>query len=248
MHCKGKPHVCLHTDQELFHFNKNTMKNVILPALVLSTLSSCTIHTGQLVDLNHEKMVEPSEKAFGYSSCTYILGIGGNKTNMLLNEAKDDLVMNHPLSESEYYANQNVNYSYSNFVIYGKSQVIVSADIVNDAEGEIALDTSFFQSGMELFDSKNEFIGRFTSQIDEENILVLVATKDYHEKLETMDINSVYTHHGSFGEYALKEKISYTTDFTGEGEIVAFGLNLCVILDDEKNKHRTAQYEELKKK
>ncbi|MGC6413312.1 MAG: DUF6567 family protein [Bacteroidia bacterium] len=114
--------------------------NIVLKFIAIGiTLlwGSCqTLHYGtptssaQLTSANF-KYIEQNVK--GYSSSTYILGIGGNSHNGMIAEAKQDLLNYYPLKENQALVNVNVDISVTavpgNLLIQNYT-VVYSADIV----------------------------------------------------------------------------------------------------------------------
>lgn len=68
----------------------------------------------------------------GKSEVSYILGLGGNKKEAMINEAKQDLLKTHQLKSNQALANVTIDFKYSNVFINISQKVtcIINADII----------------------------------------------------------------------------------------------------------------------
>jgi hypothetical protein len=74
--------------------------------------------------------------AIGKSYASKVLGIGGlNKESMVL-EAKQNMYANHPLRRGEAFANVSVDFREAFYVLFSRTTVTISADIVRFGGGE----------------------------------------------------------------------------------------------------------------
>ena len=95
-------------------------------------LNACAFHNGVMI--SNPNFTSPdyvlSSLAIGTASTEKFLGIGGLKTDALVLEAKKNLYSNFPLKKGQSYSNLTVDFKKSFFIIYNKTIVTVSADIV----------------------------------------------------------------------------------------------------------------------
>lgn len=107
------------------------MKHIIW-VLFLLFMSSCAYHFGgmtgnaQLSDNNFELI----EVGSGTSSAFRVFGIGGFSKTALVLEAKKNLYRNYPLNKGQAYANVTVDFQQLHLLLYNRTQVTVTADIV----------------------------------------------------------------------------------------------------------------------
>ena len=104
--------------------------------LLLLIHSSCiSTHTGNIQSpsfsvKNNFKIISTIE---GKSTATYILGIGGNLRNGLVNEAKRNMYSNYTLKENQNLTNITTDIKVTFFIfpiLFMRKNVIVSADVI----------------------------------------------------------------------------------------------------------------------
>lgn len=109
-------------------------KNKIIPLtlIILMITSSCAFHIGTMsgnADL-HGNSFELIDIAVGRASTLRVFGIGGLKKDAIVLEAKQNLYKNNPLKTGQAFANVTVDFKISHYLIVTKSDITISADIV----------------------------------------------------------------------------------------------------------------------
>lgn len=229
------------------------MKLKLLPFLIAlgMAVTGCTVHRGQLVDLNHGKAVDAEDQAIGYASATYVFGIGGNSSNVLLKEAKDNLIENRPLRKGERYANVNLNISTSYYLIFSKTRFILSADVVSD-ENENGSASKlrgkfFFQLGDEVIYSDKDSLGEFMGKADAETAIVKRTAKRGHQKFEVFPLDQLFRNHGKHNGFSVGQEVSYSGKFTGKGKIVGLGPTTVLIEDKANDRLANVAYDKIER-
>lgn len=114
-----------------------SMIKKLIPIVVFFMISGCaSIHNGEVI--SGSVMVQSGNfqyvktNVIGTSSeVTYVFGIGGNKTESLIQEAKTNLIANHPLGPNQALANLSVGYKTTfYFGIVLKRYCVITADII----------------------------------------------------------------------------------------------------------------------
>ncbi len=109
------------------------MKRALTLILVLG-LSSCVYHKGMMigtVDLG--KSYEVVGFASGSATVTRPFGLGGTKKEGLINAARREMATTFPLEKGQAYANLTVDFQNSFFLLFTKSRVIVSSEIIQES-------------------------------------------------------------------------------------------------------------------
>lgn len=105
------------------------MKTTAIIFLSIFLASCATFHSGTLTG-----NVFPNQKivdfAIGTEKATYVLGIGGNKKDALVYNAKRNLYNSFPLKENQAYSNFTIDFKNSFKLVYFERKVIITADIV----------------------------------------------------------------------------------------------------------------------
>lgn len=107
-----------------------------LIAILLSLFGCASIHNGQVIGgsvmAQSGNFQYVKTNVIGTSSeVTYVLGIGGNNTESLIQEAKVDLIAKNPLGPNQTLANLSVGYKTSlQYGIILKRYCIITADII----------------------------------------------------------------------------------------------------------------------
>jgi len=111
------------------------MQNSKLLLIVIAAilLQSCATHLGTMssnanLSNNNFKIVD---MAYGYSSTTHVLGMGGMGKDALVLEAKRNLYKNYPLSQGQVFANLSVDFKNEFCIFWMNTKVIISADVVD---------------------------------------------------------------------------------------------------------------------
>jgi hypothetical protein len=102
--------------------------------LLLALISSCTIHSGLITSGNStiqpNTKVEYIDKAVGYSKVSYFLGIGGLSKDMMIEEAKRNMMICNPLKPNQSYQNQTLQFKKTIFGPYFRYETIIVSDII----------------------------------------------------------------------------------------------------------------------
>lgn len=176
-----------------------------------------------------------------FCSVGYFLGFGGNKTQLLLKAAKDDMINNRPLAHNETYKNVNLDVSRNFYVIFSKLTYTLTADVVQT--GEIAFnapilpDTNLFHYGDSIFNNNGNFKGYFIH----ERVNEMVQYRTEKGKIKDASKNLVYSKKSTFNDLTLGKEVKFKTEFYSEGKIVAFGYYKLVVLTYD-NQHLELDY------
>lgn len=111
---------------------KNFIRGLMLLAFV-AMFSSCAMHTGYMnnsASLSSANFSFTQQSISGFSEAFYVFGIGGNERLALVEEAKRDMLKDHPLQPNQALANVTVNWKNSFYVVVWMSRCTVTADIV----------------------------------------------------------------------------------------------------------------------
>lgn len=211
-------------------------------------MNSCTFHKGQIVDLNYGQAVSISNQAVGISSAGYFFGLGGNKSSVLLKEAKDDLIRNRPLKANEKYVNQNLNVSTSYFLIYSRTKFTITADVIstdnNSSTDQLKSieknNNELFNYGDSLISKSQAFKGVFIEKMGTSEVKV-INRKQVHQLLNS---DKVYRKNGQYKGYQIDEKISFKGEFKGSGLIKGFGTKSVLVVNKDGSKY-TVKYDEI---
>jgi hypothetical protein len=203
-------------------------------------LSSCTIHHGQLIDLNYGQFVPVTQQAVGAASVSYFLGIGGNKTTVLIKEAKDDLIRNRPLKPNEKYANQCLNVSTTYFLCYTKQRVTITADIISEGRVDSSLiqaslkkrENQLFNIGDSLATKKLKFKGVLLNQVV--NLQARVRDRKQRIKYLDLDVKDIFRINGSYRGFSIGEEVYSKTNNYARGRIVGFGAEHVLVQDKDE--------------
>ena len=104
----------------------------ILVAIIgIVLLSSCSHYSGS-ISSNYSGVIPTNMKSFtGQSSANYVLGIGGNHHQGLIQEAKENLYYKIRKFEAPKLINYTVDIKRTNYFFYYKVTAYVSAEMVN---------------------------------------------------------------------------------------------------------------------
>ncbi|MCZ4408803.1 hypothetical protein O3Q51_08290 [Cryomorphaceae bacterium 1068] len=112
------------------------MKRVLRLAVIvigLSTFSSCAIHTGYMnnsASLSQANFSYTQTSISGTASTLKVFGFGGLAKSALVDDAKKDMLENHPLQSNQALANITVNWKTGFFIFAQNHQCTITADIV----------------------------------------------------------------------------------------------------------------------
>jgi hypothetical protein len=224
--------------------------------ILFGSMACTVVHKGQIVSLDYGQPVRPENQAIGSASVTYFMGWGGNKTAVLLKEAKDDLIYNRPLKEGEKYVNVNLNNSTTFFLFLTKQQYTITADVFSPyAIHPMLVDSSsssaqsppltavrLFEKGDTLY-SLNGFEGFFISQEKGAKIKYF-DTKGF---IQFGKESKLYSRTASFKEFELYEKVVFSDDQSKVFTIVGFGLKKALLFDEYDQSMFSLYYDKLQK-
>lgn len=117
--------------------------NRALALIVVLGLSSCVYHKGMMTGTvpPGSKNYEVVRYATGTSTVIRLLGLGGAKREGMINAARRDMVTNFPLEDGQVYASITVDIQNGFFLLFTKSRVIVSSEIIQES-GKISISGS----------------------------------------------------------------------------------------------------------
>ena len=112
------------------------MKNLIRIALLAAFplfFGGCAVHIGTMTDsaaLGHANFNYTQTSISGSAEATYVFGFGGLHHEAIVDEAKRNMLKDHPLKPNQALANVTVNWRNAVYVVVIKSRCTVTADIV----------------------------------------------------------------------------------------------------------------------
>lgn len=224
---------------------------VLLPILLIGLfMNSCTIHQGQVINLNYGRTVSIPNQAIGTSSVGYFFGLGGNNSSVLLKEAKDDLIRNRPLQPNEKYVNQNLNISTTYFLFYTRTRFTLTADIIINEEQSISetnptlerKNNELFNLGDSLISKSQKFKGFFIEKVEDSKVKVINKKQVY----KLLNADKVYRKGGSYNGYKTGDQIDIKTEYKGSGKIIGFGKENVIVIDKYGSNH-IINYNEISK-
>jgi hypothetical protein len=104
---------------------------------IIAFLSNCTVHRSTLLGSRCNGNCSYQNIAYGSVEKQQIFGIGGNKINAMLFEAKKNLYRTYPLRKGQFYDNFVVDYKTTYYPFVKITLVTVTADVVI-AEGVLS--------------------------------------------------------------------------------------------------------------
>jgi hypothetical protein len=234
------------------------LKNYFLfLALLFGSLSCTVVHKGQIVSLDYGQAVSPENQAIGSASVSYLFGWGGNKTAVLLKEAKDDLIYNRPLKEGEKYVNVNLNNSTTFFLFFTKQQYTITADVFSPhAIHPMLVDSSsssaksppltavrLFEKGDTLY-SLNGFEGFFIAQEKNGSKIKYVDTKGFiHYGKE----KKLFAKTTSFNGFTCNQQVFLLENSAKSHTIVGFGWKKVLLLNSYDDLLFSVEYDQIRK-
>ena len=128
------------------------MKKILGLIFIVSLFSSCSYHIGTIgggsgsITNNQFTSIE---FAYGTSRTVNFLGIGGNKKDALVLEAKRNLYLNHQLKPSQVIGQTTVDFKRTLLFPFVTTKVILSAEIIDFTNG--LMDTTQIQRNKDRF-------------------------------------------------------------------------------------------------
>jgi hypothetical protein len=113
-----------------------TMKNlfkIFFTAIIIASLGGCAIHMGIMNNsaaLGGSNFKYTQQSISGHAEATYVFAIGGLNHEALVDEAKQNMLKDHPLQPNQALANVTVNWKNAFYLVVIKSKCTVTADIV----------------------------------------------------------------------------------------------------------------------
>ncbi|SFT44545.1 hypothetical protein SAMN05216474_0609 [Lishizhenia tianjinensis] len=211
----------------------NVFKSLFFLLASFSLVSCAVVHRGHIVSLDYGQPVPIEDQAIGTASARYFWGFGGNGTDILLKNAKDNMIKNRPLHANEVYKNINLNVSHAFYPLFSKVTYTITADVIDVTQDPSYPDRTEFTSelyafGDSLFNYKKEFLGFFIER--QANAKVKLQTPKGVIKL--ISENDFYKVLPVFNNYQMGQEISFESDYFSKGTIKAFGYNR-VLVDTE---------------
>jgi hypothetical protein len=238
------------------NFNYTITKNLFFLIVISTVLSSCvTTHTGQISTSNFESDVQYCDIAYGVAKSNIVLGIGAFAQEVLVLDAKNNLMQNRPLLKGEQYANfsvsiRRISYPNSVIILYQQIKVMVSADVVRfntdngnaftdnykNKLGKPPLQNPLFDAGDSVlfFHGQNIKTAQIVSVISQNDVKIVYHNNKFRLKSKKIPIMNIYSSQKSSGGYKIGSEYSYK-NAVGEvntGKIVAVGL-VSIILSKE---------------
>ncbi len=139
------------------------MRKYIFILLIFS--SACTAyHHGGITASNHtDEKLSVVDFAHGYAKVNRFLFIGGVNRDVLIADAKRNLLLNYPLKEGQFFTNYIVDFKES-FYFYGIHSTTVtitaevaskeSSDFLNEMREDVSKKYSNYQLGQKVFFKK----------------------------------------------------------------------------------------------
>lgn len=176
--------------------------------------------------------------ATGTAKTSHILGIGGNRQDALAAEAKRDLMINTRLKDDEYFSNFITDIKVTQFTIYSRTKVTVTADIMctrcDTVQGrysecylakinpvtsllkDLAVsDTSRSSSSQNLptevwVPFGNSYVqGKITQVPAKNKITVVYVSAKGEEVTKTLSAAKVFYSAGKFNKYSVGDRVAY---------------------------------------
>ena len=111
---------------------KNRIK-ITLMAILTMGLGSCAVHMGYMnnsAGLDDANFSYKQQGISGSAEATYVVGFGGLHHEAIVDEAKQNMLKEHPLQSNQALANVTVNYRNAFYLVVIKSKCTVTADVV----------------------------------------------------------------------------------------------------------------------
>lgn len=107
--------------------------SLVLTIALLFTSCAAGLYGGMTSStaLSEDNFSYVNKNLRGKAQATYVLGIGGLSRQAIVNEAKQDMLKEHPLQDGQALANVTVDFKHSNFLgLVATTACYVTADIV----------------------------------------------------------------------------------------------------------------------
>ena len=104
-----------------------------MAAILITMLSGCAIHAGYMnnsASLSNPNFSYAQQNISGFAETTYIFGIGGLDKEALVEEAKMNMLKDHPLQPNQALANVAVDWKKTFILVVVYNKCTVTADIV----------------------------------------------------------------------------------------------------------------------
>lgn len=135
-----------------------TKSQFLLYIIVITLITSCATHFGTINNSqvpHSSKGIIYQDKVYGYSSCHYVLGIGGMGSQGLAAEAIFNLKCAVKLDTGEYLDNFTIDHRRFYFVpFYVHHEVLVTADKIKDLDNNKVLYDTEYNRQNDNFDDK----------------------------------------------------------------------------------------------
>ena len=110
-----------------------TLFKIALFVVISVFLGGCAVHIGIMSDsaaLGNANFNYTQTSISGSAEATYVFGFGGLHHEAIVDEAKRNMLKDHPLKPNQALANVTVNWRNAVYVVVIKSRCTVTADIV----------------------------------------------------------------------------------------------------------------------
>lgn len=183
---------------------------LIFISLVMCFFSSCiSIQKGSITQnsfsvKNNFEIVKTIE---GNSKATYILGIGGNLPNGLINEAKKNMYSNNKLQPNQNLTNITTDVKTTFFIfplLYSRQSVFISADVIQFND-----DKDFSRNKTSNNFKDSESAGLIESKGNERNVSI-VNSKEELEIISILNVkNKIIEKYGAIDEVKIGDIVRY---------------------------------------
>jgi len=139
------------------------MRRYIFILLVFSSACTAYHHGGITASNESNSSLSVVDFAHGYAKVNRFLFIGGANRDVLIADAKRNLLLNYPLQDGQFFTNYIVDFK-ETFYFYGIHSTTVTitaevvseenSDLLNDLREEVAKKSSNYQLGQKVFFKK----------------------------------------------------------------------------------------------
>lgn len=212
--------------------------------LLFFLLSSCAFHSGMVstTPVSEEYIYE--DIGFGVCQTSRVFGLGGLSKDAMVLEAKRQLYKNRPLLKNEMYANLTVDFKRTNLLIYNKTVVTVSADIVLKTDSldfnrfsknylnklENRMDSPLFQIGDTVMDKKQNK-GVIIGSEKKDQLRILYSSESNY-RTKKVASNRVFAVKETYNGLRIGEKVDYPSKDIS-GIVVGFSVKGFLLQDKD---------------
>ena len=221
------------------------MKFQFLIWLGIVLFSSCTIVHQGMITAPHpisNSNVTYVDEAVGYSKIHYFIGFGGYRTVSQVQEAKQKLFLNYPLSQGESFENLTLTERKTFFPFITRTEVFVFADVVrrdtnyaivfNDTYLEklkprIQDSANFFKINQDvlLLGITNKVLNATIVDYTIDNMITLLVQHPNKIKVRTVTQDKLFSKSHRFGVFTIGSEVSFLSEHNKIDSGTLIGLN-----------------------